>query len=91
MQKRLIKLLGPNKPITALYYHVLQVTYQLKILTTAIFSVCLLRKQIQPMQWISLLMLTIGVALVQLPEDTFSSHEDEGGDKELSEVTNQLL
>ena len=43
------------------------------------------------MQWISLLMLTIGVALVQLPEETFSSHEDEGGDKELSEVTNQLL
>ena len=36
-------------------------------------------------------MLTIGVALVQLPEDTFSSHEDEGGDKELSEVINQLL
>lgn len=53
-----------------------QVTYQLKILTTAIFSVCLLRKQIQPMQWISLLMLTLGVALVQIPADTFSSSLD---------------
>jgi len=63
-----------------------QVTYQLKILTTALFSVCLLKKQIQPMQWISLLMLTIGVALVQLPEDTFSSHEQDESDKELSEI-----
>ena len=65
-----------------------QVTYQLKILTTALFSVCLLRKQIQPMQWVSLFMLTVGVALVQLPEDTFSSHEHEENDKELSPVLN---
>jgi len=54
-----------------------QVTYQLKILTTALFSVCLLRKQIQPMQWISLLILTIGVALVQLPANTFSGKLEE--------------
>ena len=68
-----------------------QVTYQLKILTTALFSVCLLKKQIQPMQWISLLMLTIGVALVQLPEDTFSSHETDESDKELSEVLSLFI
>ena len=52
-------------------------TYQLKILTTAVFSVCILKKQIQPIQWVSLLLLTIGVALVQLPSDTFSSKNDE--------------
>ena len=50
-----------------------KVTYQLKILATAIFSVCLLRKQIHVMQWLSLLLLTIGIALVQIPADSFSS------------------
>ena len=54
-------------------------TYQLKILTTALFSVCILKKQIQPMQWVSLFLLTVGVALVQLPSDTFSSKTDGGG------------
>ena len=52
-------------------------TYQLKILTTALFSVCILKKHIQPMQWVSLFLLTVGVALVQLPSDTFSSKHDE--------------
>ena len=52
-------------------------TYKLKILTTALFSVCILKKQIQPMQWVSLFLLTVGVALVQLPSDTFSSKNDE--------------
>mmetsp|Transcript_4229 Transcript_4229/g.8779 ORF Transcript_4229/g.8779 Transcript_4229/m.8779 type:complete len:302 (-) Transcript_4229:843-1748(-) len=43
-----------------------QVTYQLKILSTALMSVALLRKQITRTKWIALLLLTMGVAAVQL-------------------------
>ena len=43
-----------------------QVTYQLKILTTAIFSVVMLGKHLNRLKWISLLILFIGVAMVQL-------------------------
>ncbi|KAG8541069.1 hypothetical protein GDO81_029754 [Engystomops pustulosus] len=42
-----------------------QVTYQLKILTTALFSVLLLRKSLSRLQWGSLVILFIGVAVVQ--------------------------
>jgi len=44
-----------------------QVTYQLKILTTAGFSVILLGKQLVSRQWLSLLLLMVGVSLVQFP------------------------
>ncbi|KAL3853392.1 hypothetical protein ACJMK2_016935 [Sinanodonta woodiana] len=43
-----------------------QVTYQLKILTTAIFSVIMLGKSLSRLQWISLVVLFIGVSIVQL-------------------------
>ncbi|KAI8989822.1 nucleotide-sugar transporter-domain-containing protein [Trametes punicea] len=43
-----------------------QVTYQMKILTTAAFSVALLRKKLTSSKWISLFFLAIGVAIVQL-------------------------
>lgn len=42
-----------------------QVTYQLKILTTALFSVLLLRKSLSRLQWGSLVILFTGVAIVQ--------------------------
>ena len=45
---------------------VFQVTYQMKILTTALFSVLLLGKRLTGLQWGSLVTLFVGVAMVQL-------------------------
>ncbi|KAF2754879.1 hypothetical protein EJ05DRAFT_533103 [Pseudovirgaria hyperparasitica] len=44
-----------------------QVTYQLKILTTALFSVVLLGRTLSGRKWGSLVLLMIGVGVVQLP------------------------
>ncbi|CAJ1085647.1 UDP-galactose translocator isoform X3 [Xyrichtys novacula] len=46
-----------------------QVTYQLKILTTALFSVLMLRKSLSKVQWVSLLLLFAGVAIVQVQQE----------------------
>jgi len=45
-----------------------QITYQLKILTTAMFAVTMLGKKLIPTQWFSLVVLIAGVALVQLSD-----------------------
>ncbi|KAL9181728.1 hypothetical protein ACHAXT_012071 [Thalassiosira profunda] len=45
---------------------VFQVTYQAKILTTALFSVVLLKRKLSWQKIVGLLVLTLGVALVQL-------------------------
>ena len=42
----------------------------LKILTTALFAVVLLGKRLTFMQWVSLTMLMLGVALIQMPEQS---------------------
>ncbi|KAI0957475.1 hypothetical protein AcW1_005858 [Taiwanofungus camphoratus] len=50
-----------------------QVTYQMKILTTAAFSVILLRKKLSPTKWLALLFLAIGVGIVQIQSGSASS------------------
>jgi drug/metabolite transporter (DMT)-like permease len=45
-----------------------QVTYQLKILTTAVFSVVMLGRSLSPRKWISLLLLIVGVSIIQVPQ-----------------------
>jgi len=45
-----------------------QITYQLKILTTAMFAVTMLGKKLISTQWLSLVLLIIGVAAVQLSD-----------------------
>lgn len=47
---------------------VFQVLYQMKIITTALFSVLILNKRLLNAQWVSILCLAVGVALVQLSQ-----------------------
>lgn len=53
-----------------------QVMHQLKILSTALFSVILLRRSLSKGQWAALVLLTFGVALIQLPEYVFANIKD---------------
>lgn len=57
---------------------VFQVLYQMKIITTAIFSVLILSRRLSAGQWGSIVALAVGVALVQL------SQVESGGGKENS-------
>ncbi|KAF3926387.1 hypothetical protein AA313_de0203770 [Arthrobotrys entomopaga] len=52
-----------------------QVTYQLKILTTALFSVSMLGRKLSSRRWLSLILLTVGVAIVQLPVSTSATRK----------------
>jgi drug/metabolite transporter (DMT)-like permease len=45
-----------------------QITYQLKILTTALFAVGMMGKELSTIKWFSLCVLVAGVALVQVPK-----------------------
>jgi len=49
------------------------VTYQFKIFVTAVFSVMILRKPISARQWVSLILLMIGVGIVSWPQESSAS------------------
>ncbi len=53
-----------------------QVTYQMKIITTALFSVWMLKKKLDRQKWLSLFLLTVGIALVQLGPVSGSAKKD---------------
>eukprot|EP00437_Effrenium_voratum_P034990 CAMPEP_0181487050 /NCGR_PEP_ID=MMETSP1110-20121109/47590_1 /TAXON_ID=174948 /ORGANISM="Symbiodinium sp., Strain CCMP421" /LENGTH=340 /DNA_ID=CAMNT_0023613487 /DNA_START=20 /DNA_END=1042 /DNA_ORIENTATION=- len=57
---------------------VYQVTYQLKILTTAVLSVIILGKALGTTKWCSLLILTSGVALIQMPRGDVQATPKQG-------------
>lgn len=58
-----------------------QVSYQLKILTTALFSVILLKKQLSQLQWVSLLLLAVGVGLTQISPSVSKDVQTSPGDQ----------
>ncbi|KAF7544457.1 hypothetical protein G7Z17_g9936 [Cylindrodendrum hubeiense] len=49
-----------------------QILYQLKILITALFSVYLLRRHLGPKRWLALIILTLGVCIVSMPQSDSS-------------------
>ncbi|ORY61530.1 nucleotide-sugar transporter [Pseudomassariella vexata] len=57
-----------------------QILYQLKILTTALFTVTMLGRTLSGKRWISLVVLTIGVSIVSIPssnskDNSFMIHD----------------
>ncbi len=53
-----------------------QVTYELKILTTAFFSVAMLQRRLSRRQWLALVLLFLGVSMVQVRvRENFRSKE----------------
>ena len=54
-----------------------QITYQLKILTTAIFAVLILKRTLIKTQWLSLVILVFGVVLVQMSDSKETKIEGE--------------
>jgi UDP-sugar transporter A1/2/3 len=55
-----------------------QVTYQCKILTTALFAVLMLGQSLSAKKWLALVILTAGVACVQIPSGTAQVTAQEG-------------
>lgn len=58
-----------------------QILYQLKILTTAMFSATMLGRRFSSTKWSSLVVLTIGVAIVQISGSSDGHNGDESGNE----------
>lgn len=56
---------------------VFQVTFQLKILTTALFTVLMLKRSLRLLQWVSLVILVTGISIIQIQNASSSSAGDE--------------
>ncbi|XP_037301242.1 UDP-N-acetylglucosamine transporter-like, partial [Manduca sexta] len=63
-----------------------QVTYQLKLLTTAFFAVLVLKKQLKKWQWCALALLAAGIALVQLSSTEKSTSTNTSNMPEQSKI-----
>ncbi|ORX76595.1 nucleotide-sugar transporter [Anaeromyces robustus] len=61
-----------------------QITYQIKLIVTAIFSVIILKRTLYKHQWVSICLLAVGIALVQFPTN-------DGDDKSTNNITNTSL
>jgi len=68
-----------------------QVTYQLKILTTAIFSVTMLKRTLTAKKWLSLVLLMVGVAVVQIPTGSGGSDHSKAARAEDAAAMNRSL
>ncbi|KAJ1544777.1 hypothetical protein HK405_008396, partial [Cladochytrium tenue] len=74
-----------------------QVSYQFKIITTALFSVWLLGRSLSQQKWMSLFLLTAGIALVQMPRSgggggSGQAHmRQDGNDDDHNEVARRAL
>ncbi|GAA5872524.1 hypothetical protein JCM3774_006843 [Rhodotorula dairenensis] len=67
-----------------------QVTYNLKILTTALFSVLLLRRRLSPKKWFALLFLAAGVGVVQLQSSAAAGSSSSHGGHEMNQAKGLL-
>eukprot|EP00545_Synedropsis_sp_CCMP1620_P009508 CAMPEP_0119013578 /NCGR_PEP_ID=MMETSP1176-20130426/8527_1 /TAXON_ID=265551 /ORGANISM="Synedropsis recta cf, Strain CCMP1620" /LENGTH=379 /DNA_ID=CAMNT_0006966679 /DNA_START=63 /DNA_END=1202 /DNA_ORIENTATION=- len=68
-----------------------QVTYQAKLVTTAVVSVIMLNRRYSPKQWVCLVLLSIGVAIVVLGEKKDDKKEEDNSDKPEQSLTKGLI
>lgn len=68
-----------------------QVTYQAKLVTTAVVSVIMLQRRYSPKQWVCLVFLSIGVAIVVLGEKKDDKKEEDNSDKPAQSLSLGLI